>query len=58
MFGLFTKDPLKQLNKKYADLLEKAQQAQRGGDIELYSRLTSESALILAEIEALEKANN
>lgn len=54
MFGLFKKDPIKELNKQYTDLLEKAQSAQRNGDIELYSRLSAESADVLKQIESLE----
>ncbi len=54
MFGLFKKDPLEQLNKKYRALLEDGQQLQRNGDIEGYSRVSSEADKVLKEIEAIE----
>jgi hypothetical protein len=52
MFGMFKSDPLKKLNQSYLDLLEKAQQAQRNGDIEGYSRISAEAEKILQKIEA------
>lgn len=53
MFGLFKKDPLKALTKKYAELTEDAMHAQRRGDIEGYSKLTSEAEALYKEIEDL-----
>lgn len=53
MFGLFKKDPLKAMTKKYANLTEDAMHAQRRGDIEGYSKLTSEAEALYKEIEAL-----
>ncbi len=55
MFGLF--DPKKKLEKKYQAKSEEALKAQRNGNIELYSKLSSEADLILKEIEKLEKAD-
>lgn len=54
MFGLFKKDPLQQYNKEYKALLEKAQLLQRNGDIEGYSRVSAEAAVVLEKIEAIE----
>lgn len=54
MFGLFKKDPLKQLNKEYGELLEKAMNAQRNGDIEGYSKLSEQADAVYKEIQQLE----
>lgn len=48
MFGLFKKNPAKELEKKHSKLLEEAMQLQRGGDIKGY-------ATKMAEVEELEK---
>jgi len=53
MFGLFKKDPIKKLEKKYKDLLVKARDVQRSGDIVAYSGVVAESEEVLKEIEAL-----
>lgn len=53
MFGFG--DPKKKLEKKYQKLLEDALNAQRNGNIELYSELSSEADKVLKEIEGLEK---
>jgi hypothetical protein len=53
MFGLFKKDPVKQLEKEYAALLEKARDTQRSGDIKGYAKLMAESEEILKKIEKL-----
>ena len=53
MFGLFKKDPIKKLDKKYKDLLVKARDVQRSGDIVAYSAVVAESEEVLKEIEAL-----
>ena len=52
MFGLFNKSPLKQWQKKYDALLAKAFQAQRDGNIRLYSTLTAEAEALREDIEA------
>ena len=55
MFSLFKKDTLKALNTQYLQKLDEAMQAQRNGDIRLYSMLTSEAEDILKKIEGLDK---
>lgn len=54
MFGMFRKDPVKALEKQYAQKLEEARDLQRKGDIVAYSRLTAEADEILQQIEAAE----
>jgi hypothetical protein len=53
MFGLFKKDPLKELEKEYQKILERAMDAQRNGNIELYSTLSFEAEEIAKKIDAL-----
>lgn len=53
MFGLFKKDPIKELEKRYADLMEQAMNKQRSGDIEGYANLTAKAEEVLNEIEKL-----
>jgi hypothetical protein len=55
MFGFLKSDPIKKLEKKYSQLMEKAVEAQRNGNIELYSKLSFESEEVLKEIEILQK---
>jgi len=43
MFGLFKKDPAKKLEKKYEQLMEKARNVQRSGDLRAYAALIEES---------------
>ena len=52
MFGLFKKSPLKQWQKEYEALLTKAFQAQRDGNIRLYSSLTAEAEALREKIDA------
>lgn len=54
MFGLFKKDPKKQLEKEYRALLEQAMQAQRSGDIRGYSELTEKAEAKRAQLQALD----
>ncbi len=54
MFSIFKKDPLKKLNKSYNAKLEQAMQAQRNGDIKMYSLLTAEAEKIEKQIQAIE----
>lgn len=56
MFKLFKKDPKKKLNAEYLAILEKANHAQRNGDIRTYSELTAEANKVLEKIVALEKS--
>jgi len=53
MFNLFKKDPLKKLEDKYAELLKKSVDAQRSGNIDLYSELSFEADKVLKTIEKL-----
>jgi hypothetical protein len=58
MFGIFKPKPLKKLTKKYNALLEEAMQAQRNGDIKLYSALATEADNTYKKIQSLETASN
>jgi hypothetical protein len=51
MFGLFKKDPIKQLEKKYEQLMEQSMQIQRSGDIKAYALKVAEAEEVLREIE-------
>ncbi|MFT6068062.1 MAG: hypothetical protein ACJAT2_002154 [Bacteriovoracaceae bacterium] len=53
MFGIFKKDPLKKLEEAYRLKMEEALAAQRKGDIERFSELSSEADLIDKEMNAL-----
>jgi len=54
MFGLFKADPIKKLRKQYDKILQEAMQAQRGGDIRLYSELSTQADQIYQQIKRLE----
>lgn len=56
MFGLFKKDPTKKLEKEYKQLMEKARDVQRSGDLKAYAVLIEESETILNKIDALKNA--
>jgi hypothetical protein len=53
MFGLFKKDPIKKLEKKYEALMEEAMHIQRGGDIKGYARKVAEAEEVQKEIDQL-----
>jgi hypothetical protein len=53
IFGLFSRSPLQKLQKEYDTLLTMAFQAQRNGNIRLYSTLTAEAEALREDIEAL-----
>jgi hypothetical protein len=53
MFGLFKKSPLKKWEREHGVLLTKAFNAQRNGDIRLYSTLTAEAEALRVKIESL-----
>ena len=53
MFGIFKKDPIKDLQKKYYKKLEDAMNAQRSGDIEGYSFLTAEAYSMNKKLQEL-----
>lgn len=55
MFGLFKKDPAKKLQKEYEELMERARDVQRSGDLRAYAKMIEESEEILAKIEGLKK---
>jgi hypothetical protein len=55
MFGLFKKDPVKQLEKKYLKLMEEAMNIQRSGDIKGYAKKAAEAEEVAKEIEELKK---
>ena len=52
MLGLFKKDPLKKLQKKYEAKLEEAMHMQHNGKIREYSFLSSEAEDIRLKIQA------
>lgn len=54
MFNLFKTDPRKKYQREFEIKLKEAVDAQRNGNIELYSRLTTESEEILKKIEVLD----
>lgn len=56
MFGLFKKDPTKKLEKEYEQLMEKARNVQRSGDLRAYAVLIEESETILNKIDAIKNA--
>ena len=53
MFGLFKKDPVKALEKKYQKLMEEAMQIQRSGDIKGYAAKMAEAEEVQKEIDKL-----
>jgi hypothetical protein len=55
MFGLFKKDPIKALEKKYQKLMEEAMQIQRSGDIKGYAAKMAEAEEVQQEIEKLQQ---
>lgn len=55
MFNLFKAHPLKKLQKQHESLLSEAFQAQRNGNIRLYSTLTAEAEALREKIEALKE---
>ena len=56
MFGLFKKDPVKKLEKEYEQLMSKARDVQRSGDLRAYAVMIEESESILAKIDELRNA--
>lgn len=55
MFGLFKKDPIKRLEKKYQKLMEEAMQIQRSGDIKGYAAKMAEAEEVQKEIDQLQQ---
>jgi len=54
MFGLFRRDPVAKLQKRYEKLMKEAQQLQRHGDIPAFAIKDAEAREVQARIEALE----
>ena len=52
MFGLFKSSPMKQWQNEYETLVSRAFQAQRNGNIRLYSTLTADAEKLREKIEA------
>ena len=50
MFGLFKKDPVKKLEKKYKQLMEEAMHVQRSGDLRLYAEKIDQAAKLEEKI--------
>lgn len=57
MFGLFKSDPVKKYRKEYEKVLQEAMQAQRSGDIRLYSELSSEADKLYQKLKASESSH-
>lgn len=53
IFSFLRPNPIKKLQTKYQNIMQKAQQAQRNGDMDLFARLSGEGADILKQIEQL-----
>lgn len=53
MFGLFKKDPVKDLQKQYQKLMEEAMQLQRNGDLKSYALKIAEAEELLKKLDAL-----
>jgi hypothetical protein len=58
VFKLFNKSPLKRWEKEREVLVTRAFQAQRNGNIRLYSVLTSEAESLREKIENLKKTED
>ena len=56
MFGLFKSSPVRKWQKEHEILLTKAFNAQRNGDIRLYSTLTAEAEALRAKIDEHQQA--
>jgi len=54
MFGLFKRDPKKQLHKRYDTLLEQARDTQRSGDVVAAAKLYEQADAVYKEIQALD----
>lgn len=56
MFSIFSKDPIKKLDKLYEKKLEEAMHAQRNGDIKSYAMITADAEEIKAKILLLQQS--
>ena len=57
MFGLFKKNKSSNLQKKYEELMKKAIEAQRKGDIALFSELSAQAEEVGKKIDELNTSN-
>ena len=57
MFGFFKSDPVAKLEKKYHDVLEKAMEAQRSGNIRLYSEISEQAEGLLKQMNDLKSTS-
>ena len=57
MFGIFKSDPVVKLEKQYHGILKKAMEAQRSGNIRLYSELSEQAESLLEQINDLKGAS-
>ena len=55
MFGLFRASKAQKLKKQYHALLEQAMEAQRSGNIRLYSELSEQADGVMKEFQEAEK---
>lgn len=51
MFGLFKKDPVKELEKQYRKLMEEAMHIQRSGDLRAYAEKIAEAEAVAKKME-------
>ena len=56
MLSLFKKNPTKKLEKQYNQLLEKARDAQRSGDIKLFATISAQAEDVWTQIEEVRAA--
>lgn len=55
MFGLFKANPLKKLQSQYEKLSEKAVEAQRNGNIELFAELSQQAEEIGQKMDKIKE---
>ena len=53
MFGIFKKSPIAKMENEHKELLTKAFNAQRNGDIRGYSMITAEAEKVREQLEVL-----
>ena len=54
----FGNDPIKALERQYADKLVEARDQQRHGDIVAFARITAEAEAIASQIDSLRESSN
>ena len=55
MFGWLKSDPLKKLQKQHSDLLSKAVDFQRKGDLKTYSEMMAQAEKLEKQMDAVEQ---